>query len=345
MKKLIALLLALLMVLSIVGCAKEEAPADDAAADAADAPADDAAADDAADAPADDEYYIAAFAKGYQHQFWVLIREGMESVAAEYNAKLTFEAPDNNDANQQLEQVETALGNGADAIILASVDAVALAQAVDSAAEQGVPAFTFDSDTNSDKVLAFYGTNNYAGGELAGEKMAEKLGGAGKVAIIANDQTSNSIIERRDGFIDYLEANAPDIEVIDIQYSEDDSFKATEIATTYILTYDDLDAIYTCGQSASEGAIPAVKDQGKTGEILLVGFDSGSIMLDAIDSGVLWGAVTQSPYNMGVMAATAACEYIVNGVEPAEYTNDSGSAFYTAENVNDEDIQKMVYQG
>ncbi|MGI6176556.1 MAG: ABC transporter substrate-binding protein [Christensenellales bacterium] len=336
MKKLLCLMLALVFALALAGCAES------GSGEVSQAPE---TSDGGGGETKDDDIYIAAFSKGYQHVFWVRIQEGMQEACDEYGARMTYEAPDEGqNVDVQVEQIEAALGRNPDAILIASVDAKAIVPAIEAANAQGVPVFTFDSDSESKLIKAFYGTGNYAGGQLAAENMAKFIQGKGKVAIVANDQTSNSIVERRDGFMDYMEENHPDIEIVDIQYNDDDSFKSTEICTTFLLTHDDLAGIYGCGQSSSEGMVTAVNEQGMSGEVVCVGFDSGNLLLNAVKDGTLTGAVTQNPYNMGYICAKGALEYVVDGKEPAQYFNDSGSAFYTKDNIDSEEIQGMVYE-
>ena len=86
MKKLIALLLALLMVFSLVACgAKEEAPA--ASEEKTEAPATEEKTEAPAEeeeAPAEEEaatLYIPVMAKGFQHQFWQAVAAGSQAAS------------------------------------------------------------------------------------------------------------------------------------------------------------------------------------------------------------------------------------------------------------------------
>lgn len=346
----LALLLtaAMLFTLVFTACTKANTPAEptEPKADTTAADTTPEQTDETSDTESTDSIYIAAFSKGFQHKFYVSEQEGMQAACDEYGATLTFEAPDasNQNINAQIELIEAALGRNPSALLIASFDATAIAPTIEQATEQGVAVFTFDNTSNSDKIVGHYGTDCKAAGALAAEKMAEAIGYEGEVAIVSIDQVSNGPVDRRDGFVEYMEANCPNIKIVDIQYNADDALKSLDICTSYLLNYENLKGIYACSQSCSEGMIQAIEEQDRVGDVVLIGFDSGAIMQNAVRNGTMLGAITQDPYMMGYLSAKAACEYVLNGVVPEEVINDSGSVFYTKDNIDTPEVQKMLYE-
>ena len=73
----------------------------------------------------------------------------------------------------------------------------------------------FDSGVESDIPLTTAATDNLVAAAEAARHMVELIGGSGKVGVIVHDQTSVTGQERRDGFLDYMAENAPDVEVLE----------------------------------------------------------------------------------------------------------------------------------
>ena len=148
--------------------------------------------------------------------------------------------------------------------------------------------------------------------------MAELIGGEGEVAIVGHSQINSTGVERRDGFVDQMEAEYPDIEIVDIQYGDGDHLKSADIAKTMIQAHPDLKGIYGTNEGSAIGVVNAVGELGlKPGELTVVGFDSGQAQIDAITNGTMAGAITQNPIGIGEEVVQAAYD-IIQGETPGE---------------------------
>ncbi|CAN5743185.1 ABC transporter substrate-binding protein [soil metagenome] len=317
-----------------------DAPATDTATDATDAAA--GGATDAAAADGDAPQ-IALVSKGFQHQFWQAVREGAEQAADELGAEITFEGPDSeSEVAQQIDMLRTAMDRNPDAIGFAALDSQAAAPLMDEAASRDIPVIAFDSGVDSDVPLTTAATDNRAAAALAAENMVELTGGEGQIALIVHDQTSVTGVDRRDGFVEHIEENAPDMEIVDIQYGGGDHLESTNLATAIMQGNPDLVGIFGANEGSAIGVVNAVKEQGREGDIVVIGFDSGQAQIDAIRDGTMAGAITQNPVGIGyetVRSAVAA----LNGEELPE-TIDTGFFWYDAENIDDEEIQAVLYE-
>lgn len=88
--------------------------------------------------------------------------------------------------------------------------------------------------------------------------------------------------------------------------------------------------------------INAVKELGKVGQIVVIGYDSGKQQIDAILEGIMAGAITQNPVGMGYMAVEAAIKAI-EGEELPKYI-DSGFFWYDKTNIDDPQIRACLYE-
>jgi ribose transport system substrate-binding protein len=300
-------------------------------------------ADDATEGLDPDKPYIALVSKGFQHQFWQAVQDGAEQAAAEFDVEITFEGPDSeSEVAQQIDMLQTALDRNPDAIGFAALDSQASVPLMTEAESRGIPVVAFDSGVDSDVPVTTASTDNLAAAALAAEHMVELIGGAGKVALVVHDQTSVTGVERRDGFVEYIEQNAPDVEIVDIQYGAGDQLESTNIATAIIEGNPDLAGIYGANEGSAIGVVNAVQELDRVGEIVVIGFDSGQAQIDAIMNGVMAGAITQNPVGIGyetVKAAVAA----INGEDLPE-TIDTGFYWYDAANIDDAEIQEVLYE-
>ena len=346
MKK-VSLLLALLLVLVVMaGCAAPAAaPAadsDSASTSEEAAPADDAAAESDA-AAEDDGIYIPVISKGFQHQFWQAVESGAEQAATDYGVESTFEGPETEAmVDRQIEMLQAALAKNPDAICFAALDTQAAIPLLEEAQSRGIPIVGFDSGVDSDIPVATAATDNVAAAALAADKMAELIGYEGQVAVIVHDQTSRTGIDRRDGFLNQMEAAHPNIEIVNVDYGGGDQLKSTDLAKAVIQANPDLKGYFGANEGSIIGVLNAITELGKEGEIVAVGYDAGAQQLDAIRSGVESGAITQNPVGIGYKCVEAAVKAI-NG-EEVEKVIDTGFFWYDADNIDDPEIAALLYE-
>lgn len=289
------------------------------------------------------EIYIPVISKGFQHQFWQAVRLGAEQAAEDYGVTITFEGPESEaQVDKQVEMMQTALDKNPAAICLAAVDSKALIPQLEAAQEAGIPVLGFDSGVDSDILVTTATTDNIAAAALAADKMAELIGGEGKVAVIVHDQTSRTGIDRRDGFVDRIASEYPNIEIIDIQYGAGDHLKSTDIAKAVIQANPDLKGYFGANEGSIIGVLNAVSELGIEGEIVVIGYDSGKQQMDAIRSGVEAGAITQDPIGIGYKCVEAAVK-VING-ESVPVIIDTGFHWYDASNIDDDTIAPLLYE-
>ncbi|WP_116598811.1 ABC transporter substrate-binding protein [Primorskyibacter marinus] len=289
----------------------------------------------------DGETYIPLISKGFQHQFWQAVKQGADQAAEEFGVRITFEGPDNETmVDRQIDMLAAALANNPAAIGFAALDSQAAIPLLKQAADAGIPVIAFDSGVESDIPATTATTDNVAAASLAADKMAELIGGAGKVAVVAHDQTSRTGIDRRDGFLNQIASAYPDIEVVSVQYGAGDQLQSTEVAKAILTANPDLDGMFGTNEGSAIGVVNAVREMGSEG-ITVIGYDSGKAQTDAIRDGLMAGAITQNPVGIGYETVKAAIAAI-NGEElPAII--DTGFYYYDQSNIDDDEIQAVLY--
>lgn len=337
-RKLFMLLMGVLALVVFSACSGGSDTSSDSDADADTESAEETTAEADGDKP-----YIALISKGFQHQFWQAVKEGAEQAAEEFGVEVTFEGPeDESQVDKQMEMFRNALDRNPDAIGFAALDSQASVPLLEETVERGIPVIAFDSGVDSDIPLTTASTDNYGAAALAAEKMAELIGGSGKVAVIVHDQTSVTGVERRDGFVETIEEKYPDIEIVDIQYGGGDHLESTDLTKAIIQAHPDLAGVYGANEGSAIGVVNAVREMGKESEIVVVGFDSGKQQIDAIKDGLMSGAITQNPVGIGYETVKAAVEAL-EGKELPEVI-DTGFFWYDSNNLDDPEIQAALYE-
>ncbi len=307
-----------------------------------DKPAASAGSTPAAAASGGDTPYIAIVSKGFQHQFWQAVKKGAEDEAKAEGAKITFEGPPTEqDIEQQVTMLTNAIQKKPAAIGFAALDSKASAPLMDQAKAQNIPVIAFDSGVESDIPLTTAATDNKAAAGEAAKHLSDLIGGKGKVALVVHDQTSQTGIQRRDGFVEWMKANAPGVELLPVQYGGGDQAKSADITKSIIQANPDVKGIYGSNEGSAIGVVKGVQESGKKG-ITIVGFDSGKAQIDAINSGIMAGAITQNPIGIGKEVVASAMKAIKG--ESLPKVIDTGFYWYDKTNINDPKIQAVLYQ-
>jgi ribose transport system substrate-binding protein len=109
-------------------------------------------------------------------------RVGAEDAARDLSQKLgvpirvLWQTPNENDAQKQVEFLEQMVVQGVDGVSISVVIADTLTPAIDKAIQQGVAVMCFDSDASRSKRFAFFGTDDFAAGQLIMRELAKDLG-------------------------------------------------------------------------------------------------------------------------------------------------------------------------
>ena len=167
----------------------------------------------------------------------------------------------------------------------------ALNPIVNKAIESGIPVVAVDADLPNSKRVAFVGTGNYQAGFEGGTKLAELIGGKGKVALMTKVGQSN-LEERIQGYKDAL-AKYPGINLVQIVDTQSDAVIAAQVATAVLRKNPDLAGIGCVEAAGGTGAATAVKEAGLAGKVKIVSMDRGNEVLEQIGNGVISATVAQ----------------------------------------------------
>ena len=338
MKKIVAILLAVLMVLAMSAVAEER-------------------------------LYIPVMAKGFQHQFWQTVAAGAQKAAEDYNVDIYFDGPaSETNIDEQVEMLKSEMAKNPKAIALAALSTDAVMAELQECVEKGIPVIGFDSGVPGapeGAIKATASTNNENAAGFADMLKAATAENPVVIAVISQEAVSGSIVGRTTGFVNKMvelasEYNTVSVTGHDLWKNEVEgagvivhvqisaTTEATDVATASnaVLNMDGLKAVFLSNEGAVTGFLAATADGSDLAEggrydgLMVAGFDAGATQKNAVRNGWFIGSVTQDPYMIGYYAVELAVK-AANGEEVSDV--DTGAQWYTAENIDDEMISMLVY--
>jgi ribose transport system substrate-binding protein len=249
--------------------------------------------------------------------FFVDLKDGAEAMAEEMGVEiLTVDAQD--DAASQLSSVEDLLIKQIDVLIVNPVDGNAVVAAITAANNAGVPVITVDRGAEGGDVVSHIASDNVAGGEMAGDFIAEQLGEEGKVVELQGIPGTSAARDRGEGFNMAMD-KYDGMEVIARQPAGFDRAEGMTVMENILQGNPDIDAVFAHNDNMALGAMEAIAAAGRSDEIMIVGFDAVDDAREAVAEGEMAATVAQKPDLMGEMAVETAIK-VANGEEVDEYT-------------------------
>ena len=320
MKKLIALLLALVMVLALAACAAKTEPAKTETTDTKTEQTTTEETKTEDPAPAEEttgeKMYIPVMAKGFQHQFWQAVAKGSEDAAKDLGVEIYFDGPaSETEIDAQVNMVKTELAKNPKAMALAALSTDAVTEILEECAEKNIPVIGFDSGVPGDPtgaVKATACTNNENAAAIAAEKFGENetVMNAMKnatsdapviIGCLSQDAVSASVTGRTTGFVDKMYEIAESYQpgkvaieghakwekkvdapaiIIEVAISATTEATAVQTAANSLLGMNPV-AIFCSNEGAVTGFLAAVSD----GEDLAEGGKYAGLVVAGFDAG------------------------------------------------------------
>ncbi|MCK5129484.1 MAG: substrate-binding domain-containing protein [Clostridiales bacterium] len=311
------LVLTIIIVLSLFGCAKNDL------------------------SNSEEKYSIKVIVKNRSHAFWSVVQMGAETAAREFNIDLVFDGPENEeDIDGQIQLVEDAIAIDSDAIVLAASDYVRLVPVAEKAIASGIPVIVIDSTIESDKMDSFVGTDNMDAGKKVGESLIDKVGTECTIAVISFVKGAASATQRETGFAETV-SDYPGVEVIETVYCNSDELLAQQLTKDIVQDNPQIDAIVCLNAYSTAGAARGIDELGLAGEIIIIGFDSTPLEITFLEKGVIQSLIVQNPFNMGYLGVKYALDSINNKKIPKNVN--TGSEVIDIDNMYLPENQKLLF--
>lgn len=283
--------------------------------------------------PSSAKHRIVIVTKALDSEFWQTLKKGAEEAARQHpDIELSVLAPEREiNIDQQVSIIEDQVLKKVSALAVVPGGVAEVTPVLDKAKAAGIPVLIVDNDTPWTGKLSYIGTDNRAGGRLAGEYMVKALGGRGKVAIIRGILGTSSHEDRVAGFKEAI-SQAPGIQIVTIQPANSERATALTVMENILTSNPSLNGVFVTSDQMALGAIEGIAAQQMTGRLLVVGFDAGKEAVRAVKAGAINAVIAQYPSNMGKQAVEAAIKAIKG--EPVEKVIDTGTALVTKDNAD-----------
>jgi len=260
---------------------------------------------------------VAIVLKTLNNPFFIDIQLGAEETAKKYDVNLLVQAAEREiDVEKQMQIIENLIQRKVDVICLAAAGSKEIIPAIVKANEAGIYVIAIDTRVDEEflkqsggEITAFIGSDNFEGGRIAGEFIAEQLNGSGNIAILEGVPGHETGDARLSGFHSAIK-KYNDINVLASQTANFERDQGFNVFQNILQANPDLEAVFACNDMMALGAIEAISAAGKTGEIIVLGFDAIQDSRKAILQGTMAGSIAQYPKEMG----RAAIEYAVKAM-------------------------------
>jgi ribose transport system substrate-binding protein len=330
MKRLVSILCAAIMLLSLGACAPASQPAATTAATttAAAVPA-------ATEAPAGNASLTFGWSVyDLSNPFFIPMDEGVQAKCAELGITLLPTHDEKGDATEMITGVTALINQGVDALVISPYSPESMSTVMALADEAGIPVVVVDIGTGGASVNAFIMSDMRGGGKLAGEYFLSLMDDKSypgitskNVAIIKCETSATYAITRGEGFKDAVVPAG--YNVVEEQHGNSNKDQAYAIMVDYISKYsDDLAAVFCENDQMALGASAAIDEAGLTGKILVFGFDGNDDAVAAIKEGLMHGTAAQAPFGMGELGVELAKRLVDGEVLEGDQKDDTGNPLF-----------------
>ena len=246
---------------------------------------------------------IGVVPKATSHLFFVSIHAGVDQAAKDFGVEVQWNGPnEETDHARQIQIVDSMVAQHLSGIAISATDERALAAPVERAIKAGIPVSVFDSGVNAEGYVTFVATDNFGAGVTAARKIAEFIGGKGKVAMVMHKPGGTSTVLREQGFEQTLTKEFPNVKIVARQYGMSDRAKSRDAAENMLTAHPDLDAMFASSEASSLGAIQAIKVRGLSGKVKLITFDTSDSHVEALADGTITMMLVQDSFKIGYEA-------------------------------------------
>ena len=225
----------------------------------------------------------------------------------------TSAASHDDDPNKQSQLIDSAISSDAAAIVLDNAGADASIGPVQKAVDAGIPVFLIDREINQTGVAtAQIVANNSQGAALVAEEFVKALDGKGKYVELTGKESDTNAGVRSEAFASVI-SQYPDMESVAKETANWDQQEAFSKMETILQSNPDIDGVIAGNDTMALGAVAAIDAAGKTGDIIVAGFDGSPDAVEAIKKGTLLATGLQPAVQIAEMAVEQADEFIRTG--------------------------------
>jgi len=253
--------------------------------------------------------------------YFTAMEEGGNAAAKDLGVNFLYTGSTQASAAEQVKIMDSLIRQKVDAIALSTLDSSSTNPYIEKAQKAGIHVFTSDSDA-PDSTREFYvaqALDKDLGYTLM-DRLAAQINEEGQVGIVSGESTATNL----NTWINYMKERQaekyPKIEIVDIRYTQGGSSEqALKQAQDLMTRFPDLKGLIAVASSTIPGVAQAVQQEGRAGEIAVIGYRSPATVKPYMDAGVMKESILWNAYELGYLTVWAG-KMVVEG-KPFEEVN------------------------
>jgi simple sugar transport system substrate-binding protein len=276
--------------------------------------------------------------------FFVPCQYGIQDACALLGCDYQWTGSETSDVAQMVNAMNTAIAGKADAIAVSLVDPKGFDRPVENALAAGIPVFSYNADSKSNKRLAYIGQDLFLSGQLMGERIV-KLVGSGKVAIFIATPGQLNLQPRYEGAMDSIKKSGADIQATMIATAPAANESLSKI-DAYYLGNQDVKGMFGTGGGDTQNCGLISRKYGLAAKgVRTGGYDMLPRSLEAVHDGFLDFVIDQQPYLQGFYTVMEMFAWKVSGGLCGPADIDTGLKFVTKDSIDPYLNTKTRYEG
>lgn len=272
-------------------------------------------------ATANEEYEIVVIEKNLANPIWIALKEGAEQAGADAGCSVTVLAPNTAESNEeQISLIQQQIAKGVDALVVIPADGTGISPAIEEANAANIPVINVDTriDTSICSVATFIAVENYTAGKETAKGLVDLMGGSGNVIILEGKPGTQSSIDIVGGANDVF-AEYDDINVVASQAANWNRTDSYNVTLNLLEANPDATAIFAANDEMAMGALQAVAQNGREGDILIAGLNANPDAVEAVNEGRLALTFDKNGYLQGYASVMAAVMTLNGETLESEY--------------------------
>jgi ribose transport system substrate-binding protein len=275
---------------------------------------------------------IAYITNGNTNEGWTLINGGAKDAAKKAGVKFIELAAEKGELSKQLAIVEDMITRKVNAIAIAPVDSAGIAPAINKAMAAGIHVVAVDTGITGAKITSYVATDNIKAANVQGAWAADQVNDGDTVIYVTGDQGQSTGRERRDGFLQGLNAKRKNVKVVDVATTWDQTMAQNGVEAA-LRTNPGAKVIACAWDGGALGAKAAMLSAGlKPGSVKIAGFDGSPGGLDMMKDGWQQANAAQMLAKIGAVGVETAIA-AANG-KKVDARIDTGSFLVLPSNVD-----------
>lgn len=239
--------------------------------------------------------------------YFTAMEEGGNQAAADLGVEFLYTGATQASAAEQVKIMDSLIKQGVNALSLSVLDSSSTNPYIEKAQEAGIVVYTSDSDA-PDSTRDFYVAQALDEdlGRTLMDHLAAQIDEEGQIGIVSGESTATNL----NTWISFMEEQQkekyPNIEIVDIRYTQGGSSEqALKQAQELMTRYPDLKGLVAVASSTIPGVAQAVQQEGKAGQVKVIGYGSPATVKPFMDEGVMEESILWDAYELGYLTVWA----------------------------------------